>query len=192
MKISIGVYMIAAGLMLPRAVLPQDGSNHWDIAVWVAGSTGEELTNSFAEAQLVSAGVYVGRTLTSQIGQGWRRGRLEYGFDVFPVFQLRPAALCGAGLEPVIFRWNSSVRLGRTRPYIELAGGALRTTGNLPSGDTSSFNFTAKGGGGFYIPVHDYVVDVGVRWSHISNANLGTRNPEFNGIEVKIGYHWTK
>jgi hypothetical protein len=32
--------------------------------------------------------------------------------------------------------------------------------------------------------------DIGCRWSHISNANLGTENTEFNGVQVNIAYHW--
>jgi hypothetical protein len=106
--------------------------------------------------------------------------------------QSRPQLIYGGGFEPLIVRWNSSIRLRQVRPYIELGGGALWVTANLPSGDTSSFNFTAKGGGGLYIPVHDHPVDIGLRWSHISNANLGKRNPEFNGIEIRVGYHWRK
>src|SRR6266849_4902604 len=35
-------------------------------------------------------------------------------------------------------------------------------------------------------------LDVGCRWLHISNANLGVRNPEFNGVEISLGYHWFK
>jgi hypothetical protein len=35
-------------------------------------------------------------------------------------------------------------------------------------------------------------LDVGCRWSHISNANLGVSNPAFNGIQLSIGYHWFK
>jgi hypothetical protein len=51
----------------------------WDIAVWAAGASGEEHTNSFSEAQILSAGVFAGRILTSDMGRGWWRGRLEYG-----------------------------------------------------------------------------------------------------------------
>jgi hypothetical protein len=33
---------------------------------------------------------------------------------------------------------------------------------------------------------------VGLRWSHISNANLGVINTEFNGIQLSLAYHWYK
>jgi hypothetical protein len=35
-------------------------------------------------------------------------------------------------------------------------------------------------------------LDIGCRWWHISNANLGVRNPEFNGFQIILGYHWFK
>ena len=91
----------------------------------------------------------------------------------------------------MILRWNSSLRTSRVAPYIELAGGAIRTNTNLPTGNTSNFNFTARGGGGIQIFMKPRrSVDIACRWSHISNANLGVKNPEFNGIQVSVGYHW--
>ena len=186
-------------LLLVRPVYAQSGlpeaqHRNWDFNVWVAGATGEENTNSFSEAQTLTAGVFVGKELTGEIGRGWRQGRFEYGFDIIPIFgQLRPRAIYGGGFEPVILRWNSSLHVGRVAPYIELAGGALRTNSNLPAGDTSNFNFTARGGGGIQIFTNRRrFAEIGCRWEHISNANLGVRNPEFNGIQVSLGFHWFK
>jgi hypothetical protein len=172
--------------------LPAAQRLNWDVSVWVAGATGEENRNSFSEAQTLTAGVSVGKMLTGEIGSGWRRGRLEYGFDLIPVFrQFRPQTNYGRGFEPVILRWNSGLHTASVVPYIELAGGALRTNSNFPAGDTSKFNFTARGGGGVQIFAKRHQsVDIGCRWMHISNANLGVRNPEFNGIQVSLGYHW--
>jgi Lipid A 3-O-deacylase (PagL) len=166
----------------------------WDVSLWIAGATGEENTNSFAEAQTLTAAVFLGKELTRDIGRSWRRGRFEYGFDVVPIFrQFRPHAIYGGGFDPVILRWNSALRLGRISPYIELAGGGLRTNTNFPAGLTSDFNFTARGGGGIQIFKNPRrSTEIGCRWAHISNANLGIRNPEFNGIQVSVAYHWRK
>lgn len=174
--------------------LPEAQRRNWDFSLWVAGATGEENTNSFSEAQTLTAGVFVGKELTGEIGRGWRQGRFEYGFDAIPIFrQLRPQAIYGGGFEPVILRWNSGRHAGRVAPYIELAGGGLRTISNLPAGDTSNFNFTARGGGGIQIFTNRRrFVEIGCRWAHISNANLGVRNPEFNGIQVSFGFHWLR
>lgn len=174
---------------------PADVEHHdWDFGVWIAGATGEEKLNDFSEAQILSAGVYAGRVLTDEIGSGWRRGSFQYGVTLIPLFwQLRPQAIYGGGIEPVVLRWNSSLRTARVAPYIELAGGAIRTTTNLPTGDTSNFNFTVRGGGGVRIFQNPHRwTEIGCRWMHISNANLGVRNPEFNGIQMSLGYHWSK
>jgi hypothetical protein len=171
---------------------PGPATTNWDISVWIAGETGEELTNSFAEAQIWSAGIFAGKTLTDESGKNWRRGSLEYAFDFMPVFETYgDQRIHGWGFDPVILRWNSALHTTRVAPYIELSGGGVVTSANLPPGDTSSFNFMAKGGGGIYMQTRKHQwLDLGCRWSHISNANLGNNNPEFNGIQVSIGYHW--
>ena len=192
-----GVILLIVVLVC-RAALTQDFPENqrgtWDISPWVAGATGEETTNSFAQAQIWSAGVFFGRVLTGEAGKGWLRGNLEYGFDVVPLFvQTRSQTVHGGGFDPLILRWNSSYHTRRVAPYIELGGGGVATTANFPAGDTSSFNFVARGGGGGHVFTRKrQSVDIGCRWWHISNANLGVRNPEFNGVQVSLGYHWFK
>ena len=171
--------------------LTEGQNRNWDFSVWMAAATGEETTNSFAEVQILSGGVFVGKTLTGEIGSGWRRGSLEYGFDVIPLFvHFTPEKIHGGGFEPLILRWNSGLRAGRIAPYLELAGGGVATNTNLPAGRTSNFNFTARGGGGIEISTAKrQSLDIACRWWHISNANLGVQNPEFNGIQVSLAYH---
>jgi hypothetical protein len=174
--------------------LPAPLTANWDIGIWTGGATGEENTNSFSEAQIWTAGFFLGRRITPEIGRGWRRGHLEYGFDVAPVFiTYRNQRTHGIAFDPVILRWNSSLHKGRVAPYIELGGGAVRTPVNLPPGDTSNFNFMAKGGGGVHLFTRRrQSLDLGGYWWHVSNANLGVRNTEFNGVQVTVGYHWFK
>ncbi len=175
---------------MPQASNPE----RRDLAVWIAGATGEENTNSFAEAQVWSAGVFLGWVIIAQAGRGWRQGGLEYGFNLIPAnTQTRPKHIFGGGFEPIVLRWNSSHHFGRLTPYIELAGGALLSNSNLPPGNTSWFNFTARAGGGIKLFTKKHQsLDIACRWSHISNANLGVRNPEFNGIQLSVGYRWFK
>ena len=191
LRLAIAICAASFALQIQAASQETKSANRtWDLGAWVAIDTGEENTNSFAESQIISAGVFVGRTF-HQSGDGWWRGNLEYAFSVSPIFQLRPQRLHGLAFQPIILRWNSSRRLGHLGPYIELAGGAVRTNINLPSGNTSDFNFTASGGAGFYLPSRGKRAwDIGASWKHISNANLGVQNPEFNGIQVRVGYHW--
>ncbi len=174
---------------------PFPSEGRWDISVWVAGATGEETSNSFAQAQISTAGVFVGRFVTGEFGGSWRSGRLEYGVNLVPVLvQSRIQTVYGGGFEPVVLRWTSSHRLGRGAPYIELAGGGVFTSANLPPGrNTSPFNFTARGGGGILIfTTKRRSLDVGCHWMHASNANLASFNPEFNGVQISFGYHWFK
>lgn len=166
----------------------------WDLSVWAAGETGEENTNTWTEAQIWSAGFFVGRTLTHERGPGLLRGSVEYAFDVMPLFQTYGnQRIYGGGFDPVIFRWNFALHSSHVTPYFAAAGGAVITSANLPAGDTSSFNAMAKAGGGIYVKTkkrQDF--DIGLCWSHISNANRGKRNPEFNGLQLSIAYHWFK
>jgi hypothetical protein len=173
---------------------PESQSHAWDLSVWAAGATGEEHTNSFSEAQIFSAGVFVGHALTREIGRGWRRGNFEFGADFVPIFvQFTPQRITGTAFDPIILRWNSSLHRGRVAPFVELGGGAIHTHVNFPQGDTSTFNFLARGGGGVLISTrHAQALEIACRWWHISNANLGVQNPEFNGIQVSLGWHWLK
>ncbi len=165
-----------------------------DLGIWAAGETGEENTNSFTESQIWSAGVSAGWIVTGPHFSGWRRGSLEYAFDLMPVFETYGnQRIHGGGFDPVILRWNSAVHNSHVSPYVELSGGAVITSANLPPGNTSSFNFMAKGGGGIYLKTRKREsFDMGLRWSHISNANLGVINTEFNGVQLRLAYHWYK
>jgi hypothetical protein len=166
----------------------------WDISIWAAGATGEENTNSWTEARVWTAGFFLGRTTNHEVAGGWRRGIPEYGFNLIPVFVTsKNQTLHGGGFEPIVLRWNSAYGTRRLSPYIDLAGGAVFTNANLPPGNTSSTNFTARAGGGIQLFTRKrQSLDVACHWSHISNANLGVRNSEFNGIRVSLGYHWFK
>jgi len=128
------------------------------------------------------------------VGSGWRRGRLEYLFDFMPVFVTSGnEKIQGYGFDPIILRWNAVRHTAHISPYAELSGGAAATTANLPAGDTSSFNFMAKAGGGIYVRMRPrQSLDIALRWSHLSNANLGDYNPAFNGIQLCVGYHFFK
>jgi len=173
---------------------PVEHEGSWDFSVWAEGETGAENTWSFKEAQIWSAGVFVGRVITREHGEGRWRGNLEYGFDVVPVFRtFGNQCNHGFGADPVILRWNFAPRTPRLSPYIEVAGGVLSTKANLPPGNTSSFNFTARSGAGLYLWTRRRrAFDIGLHWSHISNANLGRSNPDFTGLQLSVAYHWFK
>src|SRR5579884_495474 len=83
----------------------------WDFGLWAAAATGEENTNSFGEAQVLTAGSFIGHRITGEFGSGWRRGDLEYGFDVVPVFHTYGSQrIHGTAFDPLLLRWNSAIR----------------------------------------------------------------------------------
>src|SRR6185437_16965247 len=92
---------------------PEIQNHSWDFSAWAAGATGEEGFNSFTESQIFTTGIFVGIPLTSEIGDGWYRGRLQYGADFMPVFVQFTPRILGIGFDPVILRWISSARRGR-------------------------------------------------------------------------------
>jgi hypothetical protein len=70
---STAVIMAAIFLFQCDAVCqePSSANRNWDFSIWTAIATGEENTNSFGEAQILSAGSFVGRTLKRHAGNGW-------------------------------------------------------------------------------------------------------------------------
>jgi hypothetical protein len=166
----------------------------WDLGAWFAVATGEETTNSFTQTQAYTGGFFLGYTLTPNIGPSFLRGSFEYGANLGTFFvQSHPAPAYGGGFDPIVLRWNFAHRYHALQPFIELSGGGIFTNTNLPPGDTSSFNFAVRGGGGARIHTRSrQSLDVGLFFYHVSNANLGLDNPEFNGIQFNFGYHWYK
>src|SRR5262249_16500154 len=84
----VGLIFEMVPLCLSQNAIPESEPRPWDFAIWVAGATGKELTDSFAEGQILTAGFGVEKVITDELGDGWRRGRLAYGGNVFPVFVL--------------------------------------------------------------------------------------------------------
>jgi len=182
--LGVSALVFVAGAAGAQAAPPEWHSRNWDFGIFAAGATGEENTHSFAEAQIVSGGFFLGRALTDQIGQGWRRGRLQFGADFITLYvQAAPERRYGIGFDPIILRWNWSVERLGVSPFLELGGGGVHTNENLPAGDTSNFNFRAHAGGGVRIARGEaQVFEIGCRWWHISNANLATAIPSSMGF----------
>ncbi len=57
----------------------------WDFGVQTGGGTGEVHGRNFG-AQFWTAGLRIGELCTTEHGKGWRRGNLECGIDIIPVF----------------------------------------------------------------------------------------------------------
>jgi len=71
-------------------------------------------------------------------------------------------------------------------PYLELSGGTLFTTREVPPG-TSKVNFTPSAAFGAHFLGGKYFWSLEARYLHISNAGLTVPNPGINTFEVRIG-----
>jgi lipid A 3-O-deacylase len=84
----------------------------------------------------------------------------------------------------ILLRWHF-YRQPNWSIYFDGGAGILGTTNNVPN-DSASFNFTPQVGGGASIKLKDEKrLLIGLRWHHISHANLFENNP---GRDSLMGY----
>jgi len=135
----------------------------------------------------MNAGVRYGWVLTNSHLPGFLRGRFEYAVDALPVFAVfQPANTAyGMGFDPLGLKWNFD-RHGRFSPYLELTGGVLVTTHDVPTG-TNPVNFMDQAAFGTNILGAKYNWSLELRYMHISNAGLATPNPGINTVQVRLG-----
>jgi len=162
----------------------------WTFEIWTGGAGGLYLKT--AGTTFWFLGFRVGKILTGYHGKGFLRGNLEYAFDIIPVALAgKGYKTYGGGFDPFAFKWNLVPR-HQIAPYFEITGGTLFTRQDVPPG-TSNVNFTAQGGPGLrFLLKHNQAVTVGVKFFHLSNAYMVATNPGVNGINVTLGYQWSK
>lgn len=95
-----------------------------------------------------------------------------------------------AGLSPlgqrVVFLPRRAIR-----PYLVVNAGFLASTRELPSPESSAFNFTFAFGGGLAFPfAGDRAISVDYRIHHLSNHSLGVTNPGIDNQVVRLSYHF--
>ncbi|MEL6224806.1 MAG: acyloxyacyl hydrolase [Cyanobacteria bacterium J06627_8] len=91
----------------------------------------------------------------------------------------------------LLHRWHF-VRQENWSLYIDGGAGLLGTTDDVPS-TGSSFNFTPQAGGGATVRLNDEQrLMVGLRWHHISNANLFSSNPGRDSVMGYVGVNFPR
>ena len=161
---------------------PENAST--EIQIWTSG--GHSVAGGRGDTGLWNAGLRYGWLLTDPHGPGFLKGRFEYAVDAVPlflIFQPRNTAY-GVGLNPLNLKWNFTGHSSVT-PYLELSGGTLFTTHDVPTG-TSSINFTSGAALGAHL-LRSHAWTVELRYLHISNAGLEPLNPGINTVEVRLG-----
>lgn len=162
---------------------PEAGAT--EVQVWTSG--GHSVSGGRGNTGIWNLGLRYGWVLTYPHGPGFLKGRFEYALDAVPaylIFQPRNTAY-GVGLNPLNLKWNFATR-GYIAPYVELSGGLLFTTHQVPP-RTSSVNFTPSAGFGTHILGKEYAWAIEARYLHISNAGLGDLNPGLNTFEIRLG-----
>ena len=163
-------------------VRPEEGGHEFQ--VWSGG--GHSVPGGTKETGVWNVGVRYGWVLTAPHGPGFLKGRFEYAVDAVPafvVFQPRNTVY-GAGINPLGLKWIFATRDG-VQPYLELGGGVLFTSHDVPTG-TSTVNFMPSAAFGVHF-LGKRAWTVEVRYLHISNAGLATPNPGLNTLQVRVG-----
>jgi lipid A 3-O-deacylase len=172
-----------ATTLAPAQERPEEGGH--ELEVWTGG--GHSVPGGTSDTSVWNAGVRYGWILTAPHGPGFLQGRFELAVDAVPAFVVfqRANTTYGAGVNPVGFKWIFATR-GHVAPYLELNGGTLFATREVPTG-TSTVNFTSGAAfGTYFLGEHAWSVDV--RYLHISNAGLTTPNPGVNTVQVRLGF----
>ena len=181
--LTITVLTIVSALCIAQAG-PEKGGH--EVEVWAGG--GHSVSGGRGNIGTFNAGLRYGWILTGPHLPGFLRGRFEYAVDAIPVFlAFQPTNTAfGMGFDPLGLKWNFQ-RHGRISPYLELTGGALFTTHDVPPG-TNPVNFMDQAALGMHILGAKHNVSLELRYMHISNAGLATPNPGVNTVQVRLGF----
>ena len=175
--------LFSTSSLVDAQVRPEEGGH--EIQVWSGG--GPSVPGGTKDTSVFNVGVRYGWILTSPHGPAFLNGRFEYAIDAVPafvVFQPRNTAY-GAGINPLGLKWIFATR-NDVQPYLELNGGTLFTSQDVPTG-TGRVNFTSSAALGVHF-LREHAWSVEVRYMHISNAGLTTPNPGINTVQVRLGF----
>jgi hypothetical protein len=178
----VAMMLLAASLGWAQSRV-EDGGH--ELQIWTGG--GHSVPGGTSNTGVWNAGVRYGWILTRPHGPGFLEGRFEYAVDAVPAFLVFQSAntAYGVGFNPLNLKWNFATR-GRVVPYLELSGGTLFTTKDVPTG-TDRVNFTSSAAVGAHFLGESRNWSVEVRYMHISNAGLSDPNPGINTVQVRLG-----
>lgn len=162
---------------------PEQGGH--EVQLWAGG--GHSVSGGRGDTGIMNAGLRYGWVITGQHLPSFLRGRFEYAVDAVPLYLIfQPADTAyGVGFNPLGLKWNFE-RHGRLSPYLELSGGTLFTSHDVPTG-TNTVNFTSAAALGTHILGARNNWSIELRYLHISNAGLATPNPGINTVQVRLG-----
>jgi hypothetical protein len=186
-KLFAVILLVCTALICTRSTWAQarveDGGH--EVQLWTGG--GYSVPGGTANTGVWNLGLRYGWILTRPHGPGFLKGRFEYALDAVPAFVVFQAAntAYGVGFNPLNLKWNFATR-GRVVPFLELSGGTLFTSHDVPTG-TDRVNFTSSAALGAHFLGESRNWSVEVRYMHISNAGLSDPNPGINTVQVRLG-----
>jgi hypothetical protein len=160
-----------------------------EIEIWTGGGADPIGSNGVTQGNSQwTAGLRYGWILTDAHGPKFLRGRFEYAVDALPVVMVfQPGGHAyGFGFDPWIMKWNLEPH-HRISPYIELGGGGVISTREIPMGE-SRFNFTPTGALGVNILRGKYHWSVDFRYVHFSDAETTKFNPGTDTFGLRVGW----
>jgi lipid A 3-O-deacylase len=179
-------------LHLPVA-LAQSGADQWapaqgdhELEPWTGG--GHSVPGGAGNIGGWNVGLRCGWVLTGLHGPGFLRGQFEYAVDVVPAFLVfEPGGTAyGIALDPIALKWDFGER-HRVVPYLEMSGGTLFTSRDVPSG-ILRVNFASGAATGLYFSAAKFNWSAELRWMHISDAGLTDPNPGIDTIQIRLGF----
>ena len=156
------------------------------VAAGVAKSVG--LFQSTAGRAYAVHTIGYSRELTGDLEFAGIRGRFAWGIEAMPLFaQFSPSNIYGAGIAPVVWRWDFPPQ-PKWSAFAELSMGGLWTSDPIPE-QTSRVNFSAHWGGGVRLRWREReALLLTYRFQHFSNGNQLGSNPGVNSHVVLAGW----
>jgi len=200
--------LLAVILFTSAVAAAQNSTNSWDTGIWFAG--GHSVPGGTSGVSVFDAGLRLGKVLTGDHGPVFLRGNFQYSIDLVPIYLIHQPEIescvtslsgttCthptqtvyGGGFNPINLKWNFTAAK-HVIPYLELGGGTLFSTQNVPAG-TNDVNFRthASLGAHLWSPASGGArgITVEVRYEHISNAGLASPNPGVNTLQFLAGFN---
>ena len=184
--------MIVIAMVLSTSAIAQERQHAYsEYTCWFAGS----FENGHAFSSTVGARNYQLESRYERLIY-WREPfAVRWVFDAIPLVLVgdphtsngRRAYAYGAGGSPIGARVNF-IHYRHIEPFLTSGGGFLYFNHRMFR-TTQQFNFTAQLGGGvqLFTSSRRTAIDLGYKYHHISNANLGNQNPGLDSHMLFVG-----
>ena len=183
--------LVIAMLLLTSALAQEQQHSYSEYTYWSGGSFG----NGHAFSSTVGARNYQLESRYERLIYWGRPFAVRWVFDVVPLALVgdphtsngHRAYAYGVGGSPIGAQVNF-VHFRRVEPFLTSGGGFLYFNHRM-FGTTQQFNFTAQLGAGvqLFTQSRRAAIDLGYKYHHISNANLGNQNPGLDSHMVFVG-----